>query len=61
MAHGFQTLEPDTEVLYLMGHEFVPEAAGGVRWDDPAFGIAWPEPPDRGRTISERDAGWPLR
>jgi dTDP-4-dehydrorhamnose 3,5-epimerase len=61
IAHGFQTLEPDTEVLYLMGHEFVPEAADGVRWDDPAFGIAWPEPPPGGRTISERDAGWPLR
>jgi dTDP-4-dehydrorhamnose 3,5-epimerase len=61
MAHGFQTLCDDTEVLYLMGHQYVPEAASGVRWDDPAFAIAWPEPPPAGRTISERDASWPLR
>jgi dTDP-4-dehydrorhamnose 3,5-epimerase len=61
MAHGFQTLAPDTEVLYLMGHHYVPEAADGVRWDDPAFGIAWPEPPRGGRIIAERDASWPLR
>ena len=42
-----------------MGHHYVPEAATGVRWDDPAFGIEWPEPPPGGRTISERDAGYP--
>ena len=60
LAHGFQTLEDDTEVLYQMGHEYVPEAARGVRWDDPAFGIEWPEPPPGGRVIiSERDAAYP--
>ncbi|MGH2740958.1 MAG: dTDP-4-dehydrorhamnose 3,5-epimerase family protein [Thermoleophilaceae bacterium] len=59
MAHGFQTLEDDSEVLYMMGHEYVPESARGVRWDDPAFGIEWPEPPVGGRTISERDAAYP--
>ena len=59
MAHGFQTLEDDSEVLYMMGHEYVPEAASGVRFDDPAFGIAWPEPPEGRRVISERDAGYP--
>jgi len=59
LAHGFQTLEPDSEVLYLMGHEYVPEAAAGVRWDDPALGIQWPEPPPQGRTIAPRDAGYP--
>ena len=56
MAHGFITLADDTEVLYLMGHRYVPEAATGVRWDDPAFGIEWPRAP---AVISERDASWP--
>jgi dTDP-4-dehydrorhamnose 3,5-epimerase len=56
MAHGFVTLEDDTEVLYLMGHAYVAGAASGVRWDDPAFGIAWPRPP---AVISDRDAAWP--
>jgi dTDP-4-dehydrorhamnose 3,5-epimerase len=58
IAHGFQTLTDDCEVQYLMGHVHVPEAARGVRWDDPAFAIAWPEP--RGeRTLSVRDRGYP--
>jgi dTDP-4-dehydrorhamnose 3,5-epimerase len=59
MAHGFQTLEDDSEVLYMMGHEYVPESARGARWDDPAFGIEWPPPPAGGRLISERDASYP--
>jgi dTDP-4-dehydrorhamnose 3,5-epimerase len=59
MAHGFQTLEDESEVLYMMGHEYVPESARGVRWDDPAFGIEWPLPPACGRLISERDASYP--
>jgi dTDP-4-dehydrorhamnose 3,5-epimerase len=42
VAHGFQTLEPDTEVSYQMSRAYVPEAATGVRWDDPAFGVEWP-------------------
>jgi dTDP-4-dehydrorhamnose 3,5-epimerase len=42
VAHGFQTLEPDTEVSYQLSQAHVPEAATGVRWDDPAFGIEWP-------------------
>lgn len=58
-AHGFQTLADASEVLYMMGHEYVAQSASGVRWDDPAFGIDWPEPPEGGRTISERDAGYP--
>jgi dTDP-4-dehydrorhamnose 3,5-epimerase len=41
-AHGFQTLEDDTEVFYQMSVPFFPEAAGGVRWNDPAFAIEWP-------------------
>lgn len=56
-AQGYQTLVDDCEVLYQMTHEYVPAAAGGVRWDDPAFGIAWP--PAEERLISERDLAWP--
>jgi len=59
MAHGFQTLEDESEVLYMMGHEYVPESARGVRWDDPAFAIEWPEPPPGGRILSDRDASYP--
>jgi dTDP-4-dehydrorhamnose 3,5-epimerase len=59
LAHGFQTLADETEVLYMMGHEYVPEAARGVRWNDPAFGIEWPAAPPDGRTLSERDASYP--
>jgi dTDP-4-dehydrorhamnose 3,5-epimerase len=58
-AHGFQTLEDASEVDYQMTYHHVPEAARGVRWDDPAFRIAWPEPPPGGRTMSERDASYP--
>jgi dTDP-4-dehydrorhamnose 3,5-epimerase len=59
LAHGFQTLAPDTEVHYQMTTPYVPEAATGVRWDDPAFGIDWPEAPAQGRTIAEKDLAWP--
>jgi dTDP-4-dehydrorhamnose 3,5-epimerase len=58
LAHGFQTLADDTEVLYQMGQRYVPEAARGVRFDDPAFGIEWPEPGTT-RIISERDRSYP--
>lgn len=57
IAHGFQTLEDDTEVFYQMSEFYYPEAARGVRWDDPAFGIAWP--PVVQRIMSERDRNWP--
>lgn len=57
LAHGFQTLEDSSEVLYMMGREYVPEAASGVRWDDPAFGIEWPPAP--ARVMSERDRDYP--
>ncbi len=59
VAHGFQTLEDASEVHYQMSHHYVPEAASGVRWDDPAFGIDWPEPRRASRVISERDASYP--
>lgn len=58
-AHGFQTLADDTEVHYQMSYHYVPEAARGLRWDDPSFAIEWPEPPPGGRTVSERDAAYP--
>jgi dTDP-4-dehydrorhamnose 3,5-epimerase len=58
LAHGFQTLRADTELLYLMGNEYVAQAARGVRWDDPAFAIEWPAS-DVPRTISTRDASYP--
>lgn len=51
-AHGFQTLEDASEVLYLISTPHVPAAARGVRWDDPSFGIGWPMAPTR---MSERD------
>ena len=56
-AQGYQTLVDDTEVAYQMSHRFVPSAARGVRWDDPAFGIMWPGA--RRRLISDRDQAWP--
>jgi dTDP-4-dehydrorhamnose 3,5-epimerase len=56
-AHGFQTLVDDAEVLYMISHPYVPEASAGVRWDDPAFAIDWPEA--AARTLSERDRSWP--
>ncbi len=56
-AHGFQTLTDDSEVLYLISHPYTADAASGVRWDDPAFAIAWPDAP--ARTLSDRDRDWP--
>jgi dTDP-4-dehydrorhamnose 3,5-epimerase len=55
-AHGFQTLEDDSEVFYQMSAAFSPELARGVRWNDPAFGIEWP-PAER--IISRRDDQYP--
>ena len=55
-AHGYQTLDDDTEVLYLMTAFYAPESARGVRWSDPLFDIRWPEDD---RIISERDQSYP--
>jgi dTDP-4-dehydrorhamnose 3,5-epimerase len=52
LAHGLQTLAGDTEVFYQMGAPYVAEAACGVRYNDPAFGIDWPLPVT---VISARD------
>ncbi len=51
-AHGFITLEADTEALYLVSAKYAPEHEGGVRWNDPYFAIEWPTAP---AVISERD------
>lgn len=56
VALGFQTLQPDTLMYYLMPEYFEPRFERGVRWNDPAFGIGWPEDE---RTIIERDADYP--
>jgi dTDP-4-dehydrorhamnose 3,5-epimerase len=58
VAHGFLTLEPDTDVLYQISPAFQPGHEAGVRWNDPAFAIAWPAIPS---LISERDATYPDR
>ena len=52
LAHGFLTLEDNTEVLYQMSDRYVPESAAGVRWNDRAFGIQWPDTP---QVISVKD------
>jgi dTDP-4-dehydrorhamnose 3,5-epimerase len=57
LAHGFQTLADDTEVLYHLSSFYTPEAARGYRYDDPAFAIPWPLPV---AVISERDRSLPL-
>ena len=59
VAHGMQTLTDDAELFYMMSATHHPSSATGARWDDPAFGIPWPDAPS-GRTISEKDSSWPL-
>lgn len=55
-GHGFLTLEDDTEVFYQMSEFYNPGSARGVRWNDRAFGIIWPE---KIEVISERDNAYP--
>ena len=55
-AHGFLTMEDNTEVFYQMSEFHSPEHARGVRWNDPAFGISWPLVPT---TMSDRDRNCP--
>ena len=56
-AHGYQTLADASEVWYQMSVPYAPDAARGLRWDDPRLAIEWPEA--EGRVISERDRAWP--
>ncbi len=58
LAHGFQTLSEDCEVIYQMGQPFVPAAARGVRFDDPAFAITWPEAAGE-LIVSAKDRAYP--
>jgi dTDP-4-dehydrorhamnose 3,5-epimerase len=57
VAHGFQTLTDDCDVLYQMTEAYAPELASGVRWNDPAFGISWPI--TGAIIIADRDAAYP--
>lgn len=57
MAHGFQTLEDDTEVFYQVSEPYQPEASMGCRWDDPTFGIEWPLGNEC--VLNTRDATYP--
>jgi dTDP-4-dehydrorhamnose 3,5-epimerase len=56
LAHGFQTLEDDSKVMYAISEQYQPQYAGGIRWDDARFGI---ELPLEVSVINERDAGYP--
>jgi dTDP-4-dehydrorhamnose 3,5-epimerase len=56
-AHGYQTLAPDTEVVYQVAGAYAPQGERGLRHDDPALGIEWPLPV---ASISTKDAAWPL-
>ena len=55
-AHGFQTLEDNTEVFYQMSQPYAAECARGVRWNDPSFAVEWPS---ADRIILERDRNYP--
>ena len=54
-AHGFFTLEDDTEAFYLVDEPFSPGAERGIKWDDPFFKLILPVPPE---VVSEKDTSW---
>jgi dTDP-4-dehydrorhamnose 3,5-epimerase len=56
LAHGYQTLEDDSEVTYQVSEFYTPHAEAGIRYDDPVFGIRWPV---ETTSISEKDLNWP--
>jgi len=56
-AHGYQTLEDDTEMYYMASQFYTPHTARGARFDDPVFGIQWPLIPS---VLSEQDRNWQL-
>ena len=57
VAHGYQSLEENTEFFYMTDQFYSPGLEKGVRYSDPALGISWPLPP---RGVTERDRNWPL-
>jgi len=57
-AHGYQTLEENTEMNYMASQVYTPQMARGARFDDPAFGIQWPMIPS---VLSAQDSNWPLQ
>ena len=56
-AHGFLSLEDDTEACYFVGAYYAPDCQGGFGYDDPAVGIQWPVPIT---VLSQKDKQWPL-
>jgi dTDP-4-dehydrorhamnose 3,5-epimerase len=56
-AHGYQTLEEETEMYYMTSAFYAPSAVRGARFDDPAFGIKWPL---AATVVSQQDLNWPL-
>lgn len=56
-AHGIQSMEDDTEMLYMVSSCYNGAAEGGMRWDDPFFGVEWPDVGQR--IVSEKDQSWP--
>jgi dTDP-4-dehydrorhamnose 3,5-epimerase len=59
-AHGFLTLEPDTEVIYKVSDFYAPQCDGGLRWDDATIGVRWPLPAGIAPQLSPKDAALPL-
>ena len=55
-AHGYISLTDRAELIYLMSASYAPQAARGIRWNDPRVAVAWPITP---LLISERDRNWP--
>jgi len=55
-AHGFVTLQDDTEVMYMVSQSYVPNAEEGIRWNDPLFSLDWPIEPV---VVSSKDSSWP--
>ena len=56
-AHGYQTLQDNTELFYLVSQFYTPQAEQGVRWNDVRFGISWPQEKDI--LLSDKDRAWP--